>query len=286
VVGKKEGTSPTRNLLVPRTPQEASGDPLPQPAPAPLRRPWWLYGVIGLLALVVGISTWYLASSYLNDRTTDDGGPIVVPAIDAGIPAIPDAAPILADAGAVTADSGPAGAAEGAGPATEASAVPDAGISSAVDVDLVVPGADPGRIIVAIPKGYLSVETVPPSDIYLNGRKIGSDSISKLPVNPGKYTLKVVAKGGASKSMPIVIQANKTVSKQLSFETGTLRIIVQPWADVWVNGQQVGQTPFAPIKLLEGSHTIHLKNKDLKKDVDKVIVVRPNEETLLKLDWR
>ncbi len=46
-----------------------------------------------------------------------------------------------------------------------------------------------------------------------------------------------------------------------STESGFLNVLVDPWADVYVDGQFVDTTPFSrPLRLSEGDHLIELKN--------------------------
>jgi hypothetical protein len=65
-----------------------------------------------------------------------------------------------------------------------------------------------------------------------------------------------------------------------------LRVVVLPWADVWVDGKKIGQTPMAPVELLEGFHQVRLVNDQLSKDLEKKVQIRPGKESLIRLDWR
>ncbi|MBX7100047.1 MAG: protein kinase [Myxococcaceae bacterium] len=46
--------------------------------------------------------------------------------------------------------------------------------------------------------------------------------------------------------------------------TGSLWIRVRPWAQVFLDGKDLGQTPLAPIKLAPGKHTVLLVNEKLR----------------------
>jgi len=50
---------------------------------------------------------------------------------------------------------------------------------------------------------------------------------------------------------------------------------VRPYAQVFVDGVLLGDTPLRPIQLTEGLHTVRLKNTELKKDVEVPLRVRP-----------
>jgi serine/threonine-protein kinase len=42
---------------------------------------------------------------------------------------------------------------------------------------------------------------------------------------------------------------------------------VRPYANVFVDGKALGQTPFAPVALTDGKHRVRLVNPELKKEV-------------------
>jgi eukaryotic-like serine/threonine-protein kinase len=63
---------------------------------------------------------------------------------------------------------------------------------------------------------------------------------------------------------------------------GYLRVLADPWAEVWIDGDKVETTPFArPLSVPEGSHQVILKNP-FYKDVEKEVEVRRGETSLLR----
>jgi len=45
---------------------------------------------------------------------------------------------------------------------------------------------------------------------------------------------------------------------------GTVRLSVEPWAEVWVDGKSMGLTPpLTQLKLPAGAHKLQLRNGDL-----------------------
>lgn len=64
--------------------------------------------------------------------------------------------------------------------------------------------------------------------------------------------------------------------------TGYVRVIVEPWAHVWVDGQLERTTPFAaPLALSPGEHRIGLRNPYFQSE-DRVVDVKPGETIVLK----
>jgi serine/threonine-protein kinase len=64
---------------------------------------------------------------------------------------------------------------------------------------------------------------------------------------------------------------------------GTLQIVVRPWAEVSIDGAVVGTTPFRPVTLAPGSHTIALSHPEYK-TLHRKVSVRSREVTRLEVD--
>jgi hypothetical protein len=56
---------------------------------------------------------------------------------------------------------------------------------------------------------------------------------------------------------------------------------VTPWADVEVDGQKVGTTPFAALPLWEGHHVVRLRNPALQVERQMPVTIRPDADQLL-----
>jgi serine/threonine-protein kinase len=67
-------------------------------------------------------------------------------------------------------------------------------------------------------------------------------------------------------------------------KTGKLRVKVMPWAEAFVNGAHVGKTPFAPLTLAEGTHSVILVNNELKVRKQYAVKVTGGKETVLKVE--
>jgi serine/threonine-protein kinase len=65
---------------------------------------------------------------------------------------------------------------------------------------------------------------------------------------------------------------------------GHLRVIVQPWAEVSVDGKPAGMTPAPPVLLPAGPHVVSLKNDELGRLIRRKIIVPPGGEAVLRVD--
>ena len=66
---------------------------------------------------------------------------------------------------------------------------------------------------------------------------------------------------------------------------GRLKIVVNPWANVSIDGKKLGSTPLSPLKLKPGNYELSLVNQALKKNVRRVVTVEPGKDTIIKENW-
>ena len=66
--------------------------------------------------------------------------------------------------------------------------------------------------------------------------------------------------------------------------TGLLQIVVVPWADVFIDGQQVGTTPMDKVSLKAGTHHVRLRYPTYE-NVERTIVIRPGQTEKLRFDF-
>jgi serine/threonine-protein kinase len=65
---------------------------------------------------------------------------------------------------------------------------------------------------------------------------------------------------------------------------GWLLVLVQPWADVTIDGRPAGQTPLARVPLPPGAHSVVLTHPQYQPFMRKV-TIRPGETVRLRLDF-
>jgi len=65
---------------------------------------------------------------------------------------------------------------------------------------------------------------------------------------------------------------------------GELAIFVRPWALVWLDGKDSGQTPVLH-QVTAGRHTVRIANDVAGKDETTVVTVNPDQTTTVQRDW-
>jgi serine/threonine-protein kinase len=66
---------------------------------------------------------------------------------------------------------------------------------------------------------------------------------------------------------------------------GRLKVVAKPWAHVFVDGEKLGTTPFAPKVIPAGTYKVKLVNPDLKKSTTKTVRVRPGRTASVRVVW-
>jgi hypothetical protein len=61
----------------------------------------------------------------------------------------------------------------------------------------------------------------------------------------------------------VTIQAGKTTSVGLNPPSGTVNINAVPWAEVWLEGQRLGETPLGNLRVPIGSRELIFRHPDL-----------------------
>jgi serine/threonine-protein kinase len=236
-----------------------------KPPVTPKRRPW-LIPVLGLLAGALGVGG-YFAVAALMDKPQPEKTESVA-SVEPAIKPPPEPKPMPVPARVPVPETKPEPEPEKVAPVKKP------------------PKKKRRKAVAKKPTGFISVTTEPPADIFLGKKKLGRGSVQQAKVPAGKHTLKVVLRKGTRRTMAVNIKQGGHVEKSVAFGSGTLRIVVLPWADVWVDGKKKGQTPMPAMDLLEGSHKVRLVNDQLGKDDKKTVRIRPGKESKIRLDWR
>jgi hypothetical protein len=115
---------------------------------------------------------------------------------------------------------------------------------------------------------------------YLDGHRLGALPLSRLRVKAGTHRLRVRATGlGASRELRLSFEPGEALTRSIRFEKGKLNIDAEPWADVWVDGAKMGQTPLAGREVWEGRHSVRLAGPSGAKTL--AVRVRPGETTVV-----
>ena len=140
------------------------------------------------------------------------------------------------------------------------------GITTTVDVPVVAaPAIEAAGMFPAPPPTTGAVLVKAPFEMQVfEGDTLLGLSGGRLMLAPGPHNLEVVSETLAFRSaVSIEVVAGKTTRVPVVLPQGTAHLNATPWAEVWVDGQKVGDTPLGNLGLTIGPHEIVFKHPEL-----------------------
>jgi hypothetical protein len=142
-------------------------------------------------------------------------------------------------------------------------------ITAGETVALVISASGPS---VAAP-GWLVVASPVVMQLLENGQIIGTTETAKLMLPSGDHDIQFVNEAiGYKTSRRITVPAGKVASTAIELPPGLLSINALPWAEVWLDGQRIGETPIANIPARLGSHEVMFRHPQLGERREKIFV--------------
>lgn len=135
--------------------------------------------------------------------------------------------------------------------------------------------------------GYLTVVVEPWARVGIDGAAIGETPLGRLEVSAGAHhiTLSNDHIVGVIRD-DVVIASGERLTRRYSFnDTGTLRVVVAPWADVSVDGRSIGQTPLGPMAVPAGAHSLRFVHPELGV-VERDVIVVSGQTAFVKVQLR
>ncbi|MEO0156158.1 MAG: serine/threonine-protein kinase [candidate division WOR-3 bacterium] len=127
---------------------------------------------------------------------------------------------------------------------------------------------------------YLRVKVEPWAKIYIDGKYIETTPIAgNLTVSSGVHNVRLENPNFKIWQKNIRFKPDETIELNVRLEPleGALKLVVKPWADVYIDGKFYETTPIAqPIKLSAGQHRLKLINP-LCKPYEEVIIIKAGQ---------
>jgi serine/threonine protein kinase len=113
------------------------------------------------------------------------------------------------------------------------------------------------------PTGWLSVSGPLIVQVFEKGKSIGSGR-DRITLPSGKHDVELVNDDlGYRVSRSIDVQPGKGVTVQQEVPKAAVALNALPWAEVWINGEKVGETPIGNLSLPIGTHELVFRHPDL-----------------------
>jgi hypothetical protein len=121
--------------------------------------------------------------------------------------------------------------------------------------------------------GWLSVSSPVALDMREGGKLIGTTEASRLLLPAGDHDIDFDNKLlGFTAHRAVKVGAGKTTAVTIDLPNGVVSINALPWAEVWIDGERVGETPIGNLSRQIGTHEVLFKHPQLGERRETVII--------------
>ena len=112
--------------------------------------------------------------------------------------------------------------------------------------------------------GWIAVTAPTDVQVFENRRLIGTSQSDRLMVSAGKHDIEIVNETlGYRTARTVQVSPGKVTPIRIDYPKGTIALNAVPWAEVWVDGDKIGETPIGNLSLVIGPHEIVFRHPDL-----------------------
>jgi hypothetical protein len=112
--------------------------------------------------------------------------------------------------------------------------------------------------------GWIRLDVPAEVQVLENGRRLGSSDLERIMLPVGRHELEFVNDAlGYREQRAVQISAGQTASVRLDWPRGSMAINATPWAEVFVDGTRVGETPIGNITTPIGTHDVVFRHPEL-----------------------
>lgn len=134
-------------------------------------------------------------------------------------------------------------------------------IEAATTASLVVPMTAPANAPLS---GWVSLSTPVEVQLFEQGRLLGTSQSERIMVAAGRHDIELVNDTlGYRETRTVQVAPGRVATIALELPKGTVALNAIPWAEVWVDGERVGDTPIGNLAVSIGPHEIVFRNPEL-----------------------
>jgi hypothetical protein len=135
-------------------------------------------------------------------------------------------------------------------------------IEAGMTASLVVPmgGSDAG----AASGGWISVQSPIEVQLYEGDRLLGTSRSDRIMVSAGRHEVDFVNDTvGYRTTRVLQVPAGKVAAFTVELPKGTIALNALPWAEVWIDGEKIGDTPIGNMPIAIGNHNVVFRHPEL-----------------------
>ena len=134
--------------------------------------------------------------------------------------------------------------------------------------------------------GWIAIAAPVDVQIFENERLLGSNRSDRIMVAVGRHELDVANEAlGYRATRTVNVSPGQVSSVKLDWPKGSMALNAQPWADVWIDGERIGETPIGNVAVPIGPHEVVFRHPDFGEQVVRTTVTL-KEPARLSVDLR
>jgi hypothetical protein len=112
--------------------------------------------------------------------------------------------------------------------------------------------------------GWISVTAPVEVQVYEDARLLGTNRSDRIMVSAGRHVFDIVNEALSYRStQSVVVSPGKVAAIAPDWPKASLALNAHPWAEVWINGESVGETPIGKLLVPIGFHQIVFRHPQL-----------------------
>ena len=117
---------------------------------------------------------------------------------------------------------------------------------------------------VAPAPGWLSVQSSTRLELRQYGKLIGTTETEQLMLPAGEHDIELVNESvGYRSTRKVEVAPGKVTTLAVELPFGAMNLNAQPWAEVWIGGERIGETPIANLSRRIGSYEVLFRHPQL-----------------------
>jgi PEGA domain len=149
-------------------------------------------------------------------------------------------------------------------------------------LSLVISATEPA----VIAPGWLSVTSPVTMQLREAGRLIGTTETDRLMLPAGEHDIEISNEALAYRvTRKLTIAPGKTTTSAVELPSALLSVNALPWAEIWIDGERVGETPLANLSRRIGQHQVVFRHPQFGERTETVLLTL-RQPTRLGIDMR
>jgi hypothetical protein len=136
-------------------------------------------------------------------------------------------------------------------------------------LSLMISSSEPAAVV----PGWLAVTSPVPMQLREEGRLIGTTEADRLMLPSGDHDIELSNDAlGYRVTRKITVTPGKTTATAIELPSALLSVNALPWAEVWIDGERIGETPLANVSRRIGSHQVVFRHPQFGERTETVLL--------------